>query len=79
MKKINVALPYNGWMARPHQLPLWEYLIKGGKRAIAVWHRRAGKDEVALHFTACAAAKDPVITGTHCRSIRRPQSDMDGH
>lgn len=59
MKKINVALPYNGWMARPHQLPLWEYLIKNGKRAIAIWHRRAGKDEVALHYTACAAASRP--------------------
>jgi hypothetical protein len=59
MKKINVALPYAGWMARPHQLKLWEYLVTGGKRAIAVWHRRAGKDEVALHYTACAAAKRP--------------------
>ena len=44
-KKLNLKLPYNGWMARPHQLKLWEYLIRGGKRAIAVWHRRAGKDE----------------------------------
>jgi hypothetical protein len=55
-KKLNLKLPYNGWTARPHQLKLWEYLIRSGKRAIAVWHRRAGKDEVALHFTACAAA-----------------------
>lgn len=27
----------------------------GGKRAIAIWPRRHGKDDVALHFTACAA------------------------
>jgi hypothetical protein len=27
----------------------------GGKRAIAIWHRRAGKDEVALHWTMFAA------------------------
>jgi phage terminase large subunit len=27
----------------------------GGKRAIAIWPRRHGKDDLALHFTACAA------------------------
>lgn len=26
----------------------------GGKRAIAIWPRRHGKDDLALHFTACA-------------------------
>lgn len=28
---------------------------RGGKRAAAVWHRRAGKDDIALHWTATAA------------------------
>ena len=28
---------------------------RGGKRAIPVWHRRAGKDDVCLHWTAVAA------------------------
>jgi len=46
---IDIGLPYNGWEPRPHQSRLWEYLQAGGKRAIAVWHRRAGKDEVCLH------------------------------
>ena len=27
----------------------------GGKRAIAIWPRRHGKDDLALHFTSCAA------------------------
>lgn len=27
----------------------------GGKRAVAIWPRRHGKDDLALHFTACAA------------------------
>ena len=27
----------------------------GGKHAELIWHRRSGKDEVALHRTACAA------------------------
>jgi hypothetical protein len=30
-------------------------LSQGGKRAVAKWHRRAGKDDVFLHHTACAA------------------------
>lgn len=34
---------------------MWNYLERGGKRAIAIWHRRAGKDEICLHWTACAA------------------------
>jgi hypothetical protein len=46
-------------MARDHQLALWKYLNTGGKRAIAIWHRRAGKDEVALHYMAVAAMSRP--------------------
>lgn len=48
-----VNLP-NNWRPRPHQRKLWRYLENGGRRAIALWHRRAGKDDVALHHTACA-------------------------
>jgi len=33
----------------------WNYLENGGKHAELVWHRRSGKDEIALHRTACAA------------------------
>jgi hypothetical protein len=49
-----ILLP-NNWRPRPYQLPLWSYLEKGGKRAVAIWHRRAGKDELCLHWTAVAA------------------------
>src|SRR4051812_2139614 len=49
-----IELP-NRWQPRFYQEPLWKYLHGGGKRAIAVWPRRHGKDDVALHFTACAA------------------------
>ena len=45
-----VRLPYNGWAPRPHQRKLFKFMQDGGKRAIAVCHRRWGKDEVALHF-----------------------------
>jgi hypothetical protein len=49
-----IILPHN-FTLRPYQKPLWNYLEGGGKRAIAAWHRRAGKDEVCMHWTAVAA------------------------
>jgi hypothetical protein len=39
----------------PHQTALWHYLDTGGKRAVAVWHRRAGKDSTAINWTATEA------------------------
>jgi phage terminase large subunit len=49
----------NNWRPRDYQMPLWRYLAGGGKRALAVWHRRSGKDEVCLHRVAVAAIKRP--------------------
>lgn len=49
-----IALP-NGWTPRAYQRSLWDYLANGGRRAVAVWHRRAGKDDVLLNHVACAA------------------------
>lgn len=49
-----VDLPAGGWRPRDYQMPLWSYLERGGTRACAVWSRRHGKDEVALHWTAIA-------------------------
>lgn len=51
---MEITLP-NNWQPRPYQRPLWNYLEGGGKRAIALWHRRAGKDDVFMHWTAVAA------------------------
>src|SRR5689334_1691149 len=51
---MQVHLP-NNWSPRPYQRKLWSYLGAGGKRAVACWHRRAGKDDVCLHHTALAA------------------------
>jgi len=36
-------------------LAAWNYLENGGRHAELVWARRHGKDEIALHRTACAA------------------------
>lgn len=51
---MDIILP-NCWQPRRYQRSLWGYLERGGKRAVAVWHRRAGKDEVCLHWAACSA------------------------
>lgn len=49
-----IKLP-NGWRPRDYQLPAWTYLENGGRHAELIWARRHGKDEIALHRTACAA------------------------
>jgi phage terminase large subunit len=54
---VQIELPANGWTPRPHQVKLWKYLEGGGTRAVAIWHRRAGKDDVALHWAAVASAQ----------------------
>ena len=41
--------------ARGYQVPFWSYMEAGGKRAVKVWHRRAGKDDVDLAWTSIAA------------------------
>ena len=53
-----VILPYN-WEPRDYQLPLWQYLEHGGKRADVAAHRRWGKDEVAMHFCATQMQQKP--------------------
>jgi phage terminase large subunit len=49
-----IELP-NNWRPRAYQKPLWNYLENGGRRAVAVCHRRWGKDDLALHWTAVSA------------------------
>lgn len=49
----------NNWAPRPYQSPVWDYLERGGKRAVIRWHRRAGKDDVCLHWTMVAAIQRP--------------------
>lgn len=51
---VDVVLPYH-WTPRPYQQKLWKFFQDGGKRAVACWPRRHGKDEVGLHHMACAS------------------------
>src|ERR1041385_4693637 len=52
---MEVEIPASGWRPREYQQAVWQYLKDGGKRAVMFWHRRAGKDDVALHWAARAA------------------------
>lgn len=48
---MELSLPVS-WEPRAYQLKLWQYLEHGGLRADVAAHRRWGKDDVALHFSA---------------------------
>ena len=50
---MNISLP-NNWQPRHYQVPLWNYLAQGGKRAACCWHRRSGKDDTMMHHNACS-------------------------
>jgi len=45
------------WKPYPYQVPLWNYLNSGGRRAVAIWHRRAGKDLLGINWITAAALK----------------------
>ena len=49
-----VELPYD-FIPRDYQMPLWKHLEGGGRKAVAVWHRRAGKDLFAINRIACSS------------------------
>lgn len=51
----DISLPYN-WAVRPHQEKFGKaMMLEGKKRAVCVWHRRAGKDSASINFTAVSA------------------------
>ena len=55
---MDISIPHN-WRPRKDQIGLWKYMESGGKRAVEVAHRRWGKDDVSLHFTATQAMLKP--------------------
>ncbi len=64
---MNITMPANGWSPRPYQQDLWNYfndpvtkMFDGtDKRAIAICHRRWGKDEIALNLMGKAGVVRP--------------------
>jgi phage terminase large subunit len=55
---MEIEVPVD-WEPRGYQLPMWKFLERGGKRAVAIWHRRAGKDATSLNFTVVQAVQRP--------------------
>ena len=53
---MEITVP-NDWRPRAYQKGLWNFLEKGGKRSVAVWHRRAGKDLLSVNWCVTAALK----------------------
>lgn len=51
-----LTLPYN-FTPRPYQRPLLRALDSGATRAVAVWHRRAGKEKTLVNYTAKKTAE----------------------
>lgn len=57
---MQIEMP-NDWNCMEHQVPLWNFLEGGGKRAVAVWHRRAGKDSTSMNYTITEAMEKPGV------------------
>ena len=55
-QEIKVTLPLN-YRARDYQLPFWQAMKSGLKRAVLVWHRRAGKEKTSWNFLITRAVQ----------------------
>jgi hypothetical protein len=49
-----LTIPHN-YQPRPYQLPILRALDSGIKRAVAVWHRRSGKEKTFINYVCKAA------------------------
>jgi hypothetical protein len=49
--QYDLMIPYK-YSPRPYQLPILQKLDSGIKRAVAVWHRRAGKEKTFINYVA---------------------------
>lgn len=54
-----IHIPRIGWNLRAGQEQFWRALVHENKNAVACWHRRFGKDEVALNALAVKAMQRP--------------------
>jgi phage terminase large subunit len=55
---LEITIP-NNWTPRENQRPIWNYMESGGLRGLLVAHRRYGKDDIALHYTATQMIEKP--------------------
>lgn len=54
-ERRQIILPADGWTLRDYQIPAWDALESGIRRAFLCWPRRAGKDDFAAHRAAVCA------------------------
>lgn len=54
-KNVTIKLPHL-YACRDYQVPFWEAMKSGKKRACLVWHRRAGKEMTCWNFMIMKAA-----------------------
>ena len=63
--KQEITIPFN-YTPRPYQIDLWQAITNNEKkRALYVWHRRAGKDLIALNIIMFQAVFNQVGTYWH--------------
>lgn len=55
---MDITIPYK-YKPRSYQLPLWKFFETGGRRGVAVWHRRAGKDLLAINLCCTMMMERP--------------------
>lgn len=55
---MRLDYPVN-WKPRDYQQGVWDYLGNGGRHAELIWHRRAGKDDIALRHAGCEMLTTP--------------------
>lgn len=53
---MQISIPFN-YTPRQYQVPLYNCIANGKKRAVAIWHRRAGKDKTLINLLAKEAFK----------------------
>lgn len=78
-----ITLPHE-WTPRFYQIPVMSYLDGGGKRAMSLWHRRAGKDSAGLNYAAKEMFRRPGVywhllpTQTQARKVVWNNVDKQG-
>ncbi len=55
-QEVNITLPIH-YKARDYQVPFWQAMKEGKKRAVLVWHRRAGKEKTCWNYLIMQACK----------------------
>lgn len=52
-----VIMPAQGFQPRSYQIPLWKFIMNGGRRAVLCLPRRHGKDISCINLAACMSLR----------------------